>query len=226
MHEIKFWMDEHTFYNEVCDAIRTNIWYSLQRHGIKIPYPIRTVQIERPTRTKEQEIQSTARIMLRQQPLFKCLSDDQLDALLPRGRVVHFGSGETLIQQGDQGESMFILVDGEANVVVQRNGSPTHVAALATGDCFGEMSLLTGERRSATVIAKSDCEVVEIGKAVIAQSLKENPDLLNKLSELLARRQMANEGILAAHAPTPEGDRRHMQYTATFGDKLRAFFEL
>ena len=165
--------------------------------------------------------------MLRHQPLFKCLSDDQLDALLPRGRVVHFGSGETVIQQGDKGESMFILVDGEANVVVQRNGSPTHVAALSSGDCFGEMSLLTGERRSATVIAKSDCEVVEIGKPVIAQSLQENPELLNKLSELLARRQMANEGILAANAPsTSEHDRRQNQYAATFGDKLRAFFQL
>lgn len=65
------------------------------------------------------------------------------------------------------------------------------------GDCLGEMSLLTGERRSATVIAQTDCEVVEIGKEVLARSLKENPELLARLSDLLARRQMETEGVLA-----------------------------
>ncbi|MDB6108823.1 MAG: MscS Mechanosensitive ion channel [Pedosphaera sp.] len=225
-YEIKFWMSDHSQYPDICDAIRTNIWYGLQRHGIKIPYPVRTVQLERPARNKQQEVQSVARIMLRQQPLFKCLNDNQLDALLPRGRVVHFGTGETLIQQGDQGESMFILVNGEANVVVKRNDSPMHVASLSSGDCFGEMSLLTGERRNATIIAQIDCEVVEIGKPVIAQSLKENPDLLNKLSELLARRQLEIEGIVAANTQPSVVAAKQTQYEATFGDKLRAFFEL
>lgn len=225
-YEIKFWMSDHGQYSDICDAIRTNIWYGLQRHGIKMPYPVRTVQLERPARNKQQEVQNTARIMLRQQPLFKCLNDNQLDALLPRGRVVHFGIGETLIQQGDHGESMFILVDGAANVMVQRNGSPMHVASLSSGDCFGEMSLLTGERRSATVMAQTDCEVVEIGKPVIAQSLKENPDLLNKLSELLARRQMETEGIVAANSQPSVVEAKQTQYEATFGSKLRLFFEL
>jgi small-conductance mechanosensitive channel/CRP-like cAMP-binding protein len=225
-YEVKFWMDDHGAYNEVCDAIRTNIWYALQRHGIKIPFPVRTVQLERPARTKQQETQSTARIILRQQTLFKCLNDDQLDTLLPRGRVVHFGRGETLIQQGERGDSMFILVDGEANVVVERNGSPTHVAALSSGDCFGEMSLLTGEKRSATVVANTDCEVVEIGKTVIAHSLKENPELLGKLSELLARRQMETEGIVTANTRPSVAEAKQTEYQATFVDKLRLFFEL
>ncbi len=225
-YEIKFWMEDHQHYPDVCDAIRTNIWYGLQRHGIKMPFPMRTIQLERPARNKQQEVQSTARIMLRQQPLFKCLNDDQLDALLPRGRVVHFGSGETLIQQGDAGESMFILVDGQANVVVQRNGSPMHVASLASGDCFGEMSLLTGERRSATVIAHTDCEVVEIGKPVIASSLKEHPELLNKLSDLLAQRQLETEGVVAAKIGTEIVAARQTEYRASFVDKLKSFLQL
>lgn len=224
-YEIKFWIDDYASYYEICDGIRTNIWYSLQRHGIRIPYPVRTVQLERPARNRQQEVQTAARMMLRQQPLFKCLSDDQLDAMLPRGRAVHFGGGETIIAQGDKGDSMLILVDGEANVLVKRDGMPMQVAALGVGDCFGEMSLLTGERRSATVIAKTDCEVVEIGKAVLAASLKEHPDLLNKLSELLARRQMENEGLLAAKAQGG-GTETRKAYQATFVDRLRLFFEL
>ena len=225
-YEVRFWLEEYERYYEVCDAIRCNMWYGLRRHGIRIPYPIRTVQLERPARDKQLEVQAAARIMLRQQPLFRCLSDEELDALLPRGRVIHFGRDEKLIQQGDSGDSMFILVDGEATVVVERSGAPTPVAFLKPGDCFGEMSLLTGEKRSATVIAQSDCEVVEVGKAVLARSLKENPELLAQLSELLARRQLETEGALAAGKKDGMGQVQQTKYTDSFLDKLRTFFEL
>lgn len=225
-YEIKFWLEDYSTYFDVCDSIRTNVWYSLHRHGIKIPFPIRTVQLERPARDKQQEVQTAARAMLRQQPMFKSLTDDQLDTLLPRGRVVHFGRGEKLIEQGENGNSMFILVNGEANVIVDRNGFQTHVASLGAGDCFGEMSLLTGEQRNATVIANTDCEVVEIDKSVLSRSLKENPALLTKLSELLAQRQLETDGIIAAKVQTTLLTKRQTEYQATFLDKLREFFEL
>jgi len=225
-YEIKFWLADHAFYNEVCDAIRTNVWYGLQRHGIKIPFPIRTIQIEKPLKNQEQQIQTAARMILRRQPLFKSLSDPQLDALMPRGHHAHFGRGEKLIRQGAQGESMFILVSGQANVVVEKNGMDMHVASLSEGDCFGEMSLLTGENRSATVLAHTDCEVVEIRKPVLARSLKENPDLLAKLSELLAKRRLETEGVIAANTHPEIVETKHAEYTNKFVDKLRVFFEL
>ncbi len=225
-YDIKFWMDDHNLYNDVCDAIYTNLWYGLHRHGIKVPFPIRTVQLERPARSKEEEVQTAARLILRQQPLFESLSDNQLDALLPRGRIVHFGRDEKIIQQGENGDSMFILVAGEANVVVDRSGFPTHVASLHGGDCFGEMSLLTGERRTATILAHTDCEVVEIGKPVLAKSLKENPELLSKLSELLAKRQMETEGILAANTQPTVIEARRAEYASGFVHKLKVFFQL
>jgi len=145
---------------------------------------------------------------------------------MPRGRVVHFGKDEKLIRQGDTGESMFILVEGQANVVFERNGSSKFIASLGPGDCFGEMSLLTGERRSATVMATSDCEVVEIARPILAKSLKQNPELLNELSQLLAKRQMENDGVLAAQMSETGLKAREIRYAASFLDKLRSFFEL
>jgi small-conductance mechanosensitive channel/CRP-like cAMP-binding protein len=224
-YEIKFWLEDHSTYYDVCDSIRTNVWYSLRRHGIRIPFPIRTVQLERPARDKQQEVQSAARVMLRQQPLFESFTDVQLDALLPRGQAIHFGRGEKLINQGEDGDSMFILVDGQADVVVDHDGTQTRVATLSSGDCFGEMSLLTGEKRSATVIAGTDCEVVEIGKPILARSLKENPQLLAQLGELLAKRRMENEGILES-LPKTTLIEKQKQYTEGFLHKLRVFFEL
>ena len=224
-YEIQFWIEDHSKYLEVCDSIRTNVWYSLHRHGIRIPFPVRTVQIERPARDKQHDVQSAARLMLRQQPLFKSFSDVQLDSLLPRGRAVHFGRGEKLIRQDDDGDSMFILVDGKADVLMQRDGVQAHVGSLESGDCFGEMSLLTGEKRSATVMARTDCEVVEIGKAVLAKSLKENPMLVTQLGDLLAKRRMENEGILE-NTPKTAFFQKQKLYADGFLHKLKVFFEL
>jgi CRP-like cAMP-binding protein len=158
--------------------------------------------------------------------LFKSLNDAQLDTLLPRGHHAHFGRGEKLIQQGERGESMFILVNGQANVVLHKNGTDMHVASLSEGDCFGEMSLLTGEPRSATVLAHTDCEVVEIGKPVLARSLKDHPELLEKLSELLAKRRLETEGVIAANTRPDVVDAKHAEYTNTFLNRLQVFFEL
>lgn len=225
-YEIKFWLDDHSKYFEICDIIRTNIWYSLHRHGIRIPYPVRTVQLERPSRDRQQEVQSTARMILHQQPLFKSFTDLQLDSLLPRGIAVHFGRGEKLIEQGEDGDSMFILVDGKADVLVDRDGAQTRVASLGTGDCFGEMSLLTGEKRSATVVAVMDCEIVEIGKEILAKSLQENPQLVTMLGEMLAKRRLENEGVLAGAISKTDFAEKHKHYTDGFLTKLRYFFKL
>ena len=88
------------------------------------------------------------------------------------------------------------------------------------------MSLLTGERRSATVLAHTDCEVVEIGKPILANSLKENPELLSRLSELLAQRQLETEGIVAANTSNTALEARQTQYEASFADRLKSFFQL
>ena len=121
---------------------------------------------------------------------------------------------------------MFMLVDGRATVVEERDGGPTPVAFLRSGVCLGEMSLLTGERRSATVIAQTDCDVVEIGKAVLAKSLKTSLALLPQLGELQAGRQFEIEGILAAETKGSVAEAQQTKYTASFVDKLRTFFEL
>jgi small-conductance mechanosensitive channel/CRP-like cAMP-binding protein len=225
-YEIKFWLEDHAQYSDICDAIRTNVWYELRRHELRIPFPTRTVQIERPAPDRQMEVHAAARAILRQQPLFRSLTDAQLDALLPRSRVLHFGQGEKLIEQNANGDSMFILMDGEATVMVDRNEVRARVASLKSGDCFGEMSLLTGERRRATVIANSDCEAVEIAKPVLANLLREYPVLLEQLSELLAHREIETEGIVAAQSRSGLITAKHTEIKANFMGKLRRFFEL
>src|SRR6266436_2986800 len=199
IYEIKFYMGNHSRINEINDAVRTNVWYELKRQGITIPFPIRTLQVQRKGGVPAQEEQAEALSILRGERLFECLSEEQLNRLIQEARLKLFGRGEPVIEEGSAGDSMFVMLRGAANVYVSKNGSKIHVATLGAGDCFGEMSLLTGEPRSATVRADADCYVMEIGKPVMGEVLRDAPDCLVLLSELLAQRKMETEEIGRAH---------------------------
>ena len=121
---------------------------------------------------------------------------------------------------------MFVLLRGAAEVSVSKNGHSIPVATLKEPDCFGEMSLLTGERRTATVRAQTDCQVMEIGKPVMAELLRASPDCLDRLSDLLAKRKMETEGLLKEAVPQGQSASKESEYRATFLRRLQTFFEL
>ena len=225
VYEIKFWLEDESKYNDIVDGIRTNVWYAAQRHGIRIPFPIRTVQIERSSPAAH-DAMSVARACVRKQPLLQLLDETQLEKLLAHAKFLRFGRREKIITQGAAGQSMFVLLNGEANVYAQANGSDTLVATLRTGDYCGEMSLLTGEPRSATVVAATDCEMWEIGKEVLGEILQQNETLVQKLGELFAQRRLETEGILATSAEGAQLATKQKEYTESFLKKLYSFFEL
>jgi small-conductance mechanosensitive channel/CRP-like cAMP-binding protein len=226
-YEIKYYMGNHARINETNDAVRTNVWYELKRQRIKIPYPTQDLYLHRPAVRSLQEDHDEARAILRGEPLFDCLSDTQIENLVHQSHLNHFGRGERVIEEGAEGDSMFILLRGAAQVSVSKNGSIIQVATLRSGDCFGEMSLLTGEKRSATVRADGDCYVMEIGKDVMGEVIRESPDCLKQLSELLAKRKMETEGILKdAAASSADRAAKQREYTATFLKRLKTFFAL
>ena len=226
IYELRYWMEDHTAYNEVEDAVRTNIWYQLQRHHIKIPYPTRTIYMEAPPVATSEPRLEAVRSALRQHSLFRCLEEAQLQILLAGARVHQFGRGEKLLEQGANGDSMFVLVNGTADVSVANNHTRTHLAALHAGACFGEMSLLTGEKRSATITATADCEVAELNRAMLAEVFRQQPQLLQEISELLAKRKLETEGTLAAQGTAPLAIEEQRQYTAGFRSQLQALFRL
>jgi CRP-like cAMP-binding protein len=224
VYEIKFSMGNHREYNDVCDAIRTNIWYEFRRQQITIPFPIRTLHVQRgPKRTGDGRAE--ARAILRGEALFDCMNDAQLDNILQNSQIHRYGRGERLIQEGEPGDSMFVLLRGTAAVSVARNGTSVRVGAMRQGDCFGEFALLTGEPRSATIRAENDCEVLEISKPIMAEVLRESPEYLSALSELLAKRKLEGEGIVKDIA-APQDTKKETEYRSSFLRRLRTVFEL
>jgi len=226
IYEIKYYMGNHSRINETNDSVRTNVWYELKRQSITIPFPIRTLQVERKAAASIHEEYQEARAILRSEALFECLSDEQIESLVQQSQVSHFGRGERVIREGAEGNSMFVLLRGSAEVSISKNGASISVATLKAPDCFGEMSLLTGEHRTATVRAQTDCQVMEIGKPVMAELLRASPDCLERLSELLAKRKMETEGLLKEAVSHGQNARKEREYSATFLRRLRTFFEL
>jgi small-conductance mechanosensitive channel/CRP-like cAMP-binding protein len=225
-YEVKFYMGNHARINEINDAIRTNVWYELKRQRIKIPFPIRTLQLERRKAPTGDEEHQEARDILRGEPLFQCLSAAQIYNLVEQSDFNQFGRGERVIEEGADGDSMFILLRGAAHVSISKNGKVIPVATLSSGDCFGEMSLLTGEKRSATVRAEGDCDVMEISKDVMAGIIRDSPDCLRQLSEILARRKIEREKIVKDAALPADQAAKENEYRATFLRRLKTFFEL
>lgn len=193
-YELKYWIADARRFPEISDVVRTNIWYELDRCGIPFSYPTRIVEIR-----SKPETEPTNRVsaLLQAQPLFADMETEQIQALAKSARHLRYGKGEKIIAQGDPGESMYVLSSGVAQVAVERDSKLSDLGELATGECFGEMSLLTGEPRTATVTAKTDCDVVEIDHIAMRDLLKRDPKLADHLSETLSARRSLLESELA-----------------------------
>ena len=112
------------------------------------------------------------------------LSPSEVQALIPLLKPLSVESGTVLCREGDPGDAMFMIVDGEADIY----SGPQLMAMLGPGEMFGEMALLTGEERSASVVARTPMHLYELDKTDFDGMLTQSPQLASGLSRILARR--------------------------------------
>lgn len=139
---------------------------------------------------------ATPRDVIANTPFFAGVLDVlQLQALCGRLRIADYAKGATLIREDDLGVSMFVLASGEVTVAVPGKSGARHVATLRAPDIFGEMSLLTGARRAATVTAKTPIKAIEIPKTALSPLISASPELAERFAAILAKRQRELDGI-------------------------------
>lgn len=112
------------------------------------------------------------------------------------GRVLQ--AGEVLFRQGDVGDCMYVIEDGEAEVIKSENGKDTRVAVMRSGDLFGEMAIIQRERRSATVRALTELRILTIDKRTFLRRVQEDPSLAFTVLHLMSQRVRALDNELAA----------------------------
>ena len=128
--------------------------------------------------------------------ILKVLDDSQIQKLAANVNLVHFGVGDQVIRLGEHAQSMYFISEGQLEVGIPgKEGKELIVASLWPGDCVGEMSLLTGEPRSANVYGKSSGVLLEITKEDLAPFFEASPQLIEKISQVLADRKSKNEKV-------------------------------
>jgi CRP-like cAMP-binding protein len=117
-----------------------------------------------------------------------------------------YAIGEPVMREGDPGASMFVILSGRVEVTTREGDGPViRLAALGPGDSFGEMSLLTGAPRTATVTASEETRLIELGKEPLRHAFEARPDLVDELGRLLQKRAAERmQAVAGAPPPAPE----------------------
>ena len=223
--EIKYWLEDYTKYNDTDALIRQRIWYAFLRENINFAAQSQTIYLKRRQPPKVKEEDETYKVFERLSAIeiFEPLSDEETMQLARQTARRVFAPSEIIIRAGEPGETMFVINRGSVKIqlpVADGNGKSTTLAMLHEGRFFGEMALLTGEPRSATVIAVEESEVFEIGHDAVKSLFEINPYLAESLSEAIAERR----ALLEASAETKHEIKE--QHRAGVFAGIKRFFRL
>jgi CRP-like cAMP-binding protein len=155
---------------EVIPGARTTGAFSIP--AIEIPLPAHRKS------SSENVIGDVAGAMPRV-PLFSSLDENRLHSLIVRSRVIVRDDGQAIVQQGDLGDTLYVIIRGEVDITIE--GTSVPVNHLGEGEFFGELALLTEQPRLATVTARGEVELLEIGRDAIWDLIEDAPEVLQIL---------------------------------------------
>jgi small-conductance mechanosensitive channel/CRP-like cAMP-binding protein len=211
-YRVRVWTTDFAADERIRDHVRTRIYYAFHRHGIAFPYPVQLRMESKPQIAEERDEASA----LDGVEILAALTEGQRGQLAAMSRRLLYGAGEVIAREGEAGTSMFVLRRGEAIVTVA--GAEGEVARLHAGAFFGEMSLLTGDRRSATVTAVTDCELLEIAVEAFRRVVLSDAASVDRVAAAVGSRRQELERHRATRATAVEAETPQ-----TFLERVRRF---
>lgn len=222
-YELRYWLEDYGRFLEIDSHVRERVWYALERAGMKIAYPvIRQHQYAAgplPSASREDALHTA----LDRADLLAPLSIEQRRRVAEGSLTRVYGPGETIVEEGETGSSMFLVVSGRVGVSIHgAAGDSRRLAILEPGSAFGEISFLTGDPRTATVRALTEATLVEIHRDTLAPILAEQPTLVEALEKTVRERRRRAAELLDATreemTKMPEGP--------ALGTRIARFFGL
>ena len=224
---VRYWLTDLSVDDPTDSAVRTRIVNALKRVNVPLSIPAHAVFLTSDTseRRQEKERQDLARRAecLRAVELFNGLSLEEVKKLARALHSIPFAPGEVLTRQGAEAHWLYIILSGTVSVRVRRDEIEQEIAQLGSGQFFGEMGLLTGEARTATVVAIDEVECYRLGKQAFQEMVTERPELANDVASELARRRLG----LSAAQENLDAQARHEREGQAARDllnKIRSFF--
>jgi small-conductance mechanosensitive channel/CRP-like cAMP-binding protein len=226
-YAVRYWLTDLSADEPTDSELRVRIYFALQRAGIELSIPAQAVFVshdddERKSR-KQRDARGARLAALAAVDVFAPLDDDERGRLADRLRRAPFAAGETVTREGDHDDGLYIIVDGQAEVRIGVGDAARTVATLGPGQFFGEMALLTGEVRSATVCAVTDLDCYRLDKHGFEAMLQARPALADAVADILTDRKVA---LASARDAAGDAAARRMDVKHDLLDRIRAFFAL
>jgi small-conductance mechanosensitive channel/CRP-like cAMP-binding protein len=232
---VRYWLTDLNVDDPTDSAVRIRVWFAMRRAGISFSIPASSVFLthetpEREARKAERELDQRMRA-LKNVDLFSGLTPKLQRALADQLELSPFARGESITREGEQDDGLYMIVEGEAVVRIGGGSNDSSgllgardVARLGPGQFFGEMSLMTGEARTATVIADTDMLCYRMNKGAFEEILKETPAIADQIAEVLVMRRTA---LSAARDERDEvRKKRHETAKQDLLGRIRGFFGL
>jgi small-conductance mechanosensitive channel/CRP-like cAMP-binding protein len=193
-YAVRYWLTNIERDDPTDSAVREHVLAALQRAGMRIAVPEGQVHLVTEDKVHADEVaerEIRRRLdAVRSIDLFKELTDEERRRVASRLEPAPFAAGDLITRQGAVAHWLYVLAEGTATVALDAESGQRHeVAQLDAPTVFGEMGLLTGEPRHATVVARSGCECYRLRKAAFEEILLKRPELAERMSRILAQRQ-------------------------------------
>ena len=200
-YAVRYWLTDLTTDDPTDSAVRCRIFVALKRAGIPLSIPAQALFTTRDDSAERRGEKNKQDLDKRQHALagvdlFNHMTDAERSKLAVALVYSPFTKGETVTQQGATAHWLYIIITGSVSIRVKSDaGVEREVAQLSNGHFFGEMSLMTGELRSATVVALSDVECYRLDKAAFKTVISLRPELAKEIASILAQRRAGLDAI-------------------------------
>jgi small-conductance mechanosensitive channel/CRP-like cAMP-binding protein len=192
-YSVAYWLTDQGALNPTNSDVRVHIVSALSRAGIPTALPSQSIFLSQEPDTREMDLDRELRrrvATLNGIDLFDGFGDSELHILAERLVPTPFSTGDVLTKQGATADWLYIVANGKADVYVERGRSGrAKVAEIGPGTLCGEMGLMTGEPRAATVIARTHMDCYRLDKESFRDLLASRPDVADQISALLAKRR-------------------------------------
>jgi small-conductance mechanosensitive channel/CRP-like cAMP-binding protein len=198
-YAMRYWLTDPQADDPTDSAVRVHIFAALERAGIPLAIPEEAHHLIKENAAHEaalaaRELQRRIEA-IRRVDLFRNLSEEELKTLAHHLTHAPFVKGDVITHQGAHAHWLYILVSGEAEVWLEEEGERRLLSTVPAGNVIGEMGLLTGEPRRATVIARTDIDCYRLDKEGLVEIMKSRPAIAEEMSHILAARDAELESL-------------------------------